>query len=132
MTVTLNDASRAILDGTNFATLATLNPDGSPQTSVVWVKRDGNDLLFSTVIGRKKERNLRRDPRVSVSVFDLAQPYQYVEVRGSVTISEEGGRELINELSRKYTGGDYTADGPQDVRVVVRLTPRRITGHAAA
>ncbi|AHH93801.1 PPOX class F420-dependent oxidoreductase [Kutzneria viridogrisea] len=131
MASSLNDAGRALVDGPNFATIATINPDGSPQTSVVWVARDGADLLFSTVVGRKKDRNLRRDPRVSVSIFDIAQPYSYIEVRGEVTLTEEGGRELINSLSQKYTGADYTADGPEDVRVVVRLTPQRVVGTAA-
>ncbi|MCP2164721.1 PPOX class F420-dependent oxidoreductase [Goodfellowiella coeruleoviolacea] len=126
MAVTLDEQSRAIIDATNFATLATLNPDGSPQTSVVWVGRDGDDLLFSTLVGRRKEKNLRRDPRVSVSILDSANPYAYLEVRGTVTLTEDGGRELINALARKYTGQDYAADGPDDVRVVIRLTPQKV------
>jgi PPOX class probable F420-dependent enzyme len=131
MGLSLNDAGRALLDGKNFATIATLNPDGSPQTSVVWIKRDGDDLLISTAAGRKKEKNLRRDPRVSVSVFDLAQPYDYLEVRGTARLTEEGGRELIDELSHKYVGTDYTGDGPDAVRVVIRITPEKITGNSA-
>ncbi|WNV81909.1 PPOX class F420-dependent oxidoreductase [Umezawaea sp. Da 62-37] len=131
MATSLSDTGRALLDDKNFATIATINPDGSPQTSVVWIKRDGDDLLMSTVEGRKKDKNLRRDPRVSVSVFDLQQPYSYIEVRGTATLSTEGGRELIDELSRKYRGEDYTADGPDAVRVVIRLTPDKITGYAA-
>ncbi|GGM73500.1 PPOX class F420-dependent enzyme [Longimycelium tulufanense] len=126
--MTLSPKAQRLIDGINFATLATLNVDGSPHTSVVWVGRDGDDLLFSTVVGRKKERNLRRDPRVSVSLFDRENPYHYIEVRGQVSLTTEGGRELINKLSRKYTGGDYTADGPDDVRVVIRLTPNHVTG----
>ena len=129
MTTTLPDTAKSLIDDANFATVATLNPAGDPQTSVVWITRDGDDLLMSTVVGRRKEKNLRRDPRISVSVFDLHQPYKYVEVRGSVTMTEQGGRELINELSRKYTGGDYTNDGPNDVRVVIRLTPAKVTGN---
>ncbi|PRY46296.1 PPOX class F420-dependent oxidoreductase [Umezawaea tangerina] len=131
MATPLSDTGRALLDDKNFATIATINPDGSPQTSVVWVKRDGDDLLMSTVEGRKKDKNLRRDPRVSVSVFDLQQPYSYIEVRGTATLTTEGGRELIDELSRKYRGEDYTADGPDAVRVVIRLTPEKVTGYAS-
>jgi PPOX class probable F420-dependent enzyme len=131
MGLSLNDASRALVDGKNFATIATLNPDGSPQTSVVWIKRDGDDLLISTVVGRKKDKNLRLDPRISVSIFDIAQPYDYVEVRGTAQLSLEGGRELIDELSHKYVGTEYQGDGPEAVRVVVRLTPEKITGNAA-
>jgi PPOX class probable F420-dependent enzyme len=131
MSVTLNDASLALIDGLNFATIATINPDGSPQTSVVWVTRDGNDLLFSTVVGRRKERNLRRDPRVSVTIFDQAQPYNYIEVRGSVTLDPQGGRELIDALSNKYVGKDYDVEPEGTVRVVIRLTPQKVTGNAA-
>jgi PPOX class probable F420-dependent enzyme len=131
MSVTLNEASRALIDGVNFATIATLNPDGSPQTSVVWVTRDGDDLLFSTVVGRRKERNLRRDPRVSVTIFDQEQPYNYIEVRGAVTLDTAGGRELIDALSHKYRGEGYPVEPEGTVRVVIRLTPQKVTGNAA-
>ncbi len=67
--IPLSDATLRLLDGKNYAVLATVNPDGSPQTSAMWVGRDGSDLLFSTVEGRVKHRNMRRDPRVSVSVL---------------------------------------------------------------
>jgi PPOX class probable F420-dependent enzyme len=74
--VTFNDQTRALLDAKNFATVATLSPDGSPQTSVVWIKHDGDRVLFSTTAARRKARNLARDPRVPVSIFDLENPYR--------------------------------------------------------
>jgi PPOX class probable F420-dependent enzyme len=127
----LNDTIRDIVDGRNFATLATINPDGSPQTSPVWITRDGDELLLSTVVGRLKERNLRRDPRASVTVFDHDDPYNYFEARGSVTFDETDGFKLINDLSHKYTGADYTGDkGTDNVRVIVRLVPEKVTGNA--
>jgi PPOX class probable F420-dependent enzyme len=127
----LNDTIRDIVDGRNFATLATINPDGSPQTSPVWITRDGDELLLSTVVGRLKERNLRRDPRASVTVFDHDDPYNYFEARGSVTLDETDGFKLINDLSHKYTGADYTGDkGTDNVRVIVRLVPEKVTGNA--
>jgi PPOX class probable F420-dependent enzyme len=127
----LNDTIRDIVDGRNFATLATINPDGSPQTSPVWITRDGDELLLSTVVGRVKERNLRRDPRASVTVFDHDDPYNYFEARGSVTLDETDGFKLINDLSHKYTGADYTGDeGTDNVRVIVRLVPEKVTGNA--
>ena len=127
----LNDTIRAIVDGKNFATIATLNADGSPQTSPVWITRDGDDLLVSTVIGRLKERNLRRDPRASITVFDHDNPYNYFEARGPVSFTEEGGFDLINDLSHKYVGSDYTGDeGTDNVRVIVRLTAEKVTGNA--
>jgi PPOX class probable F420-dependent enzyme len=128
----LNDKIRKIVDDNNFATLATVNADGSPQTSVVWITRDGDDLLISTVKGRLKERNLRRDPRASVSVFDKDDPYSYFEVRGSVTFTEEGGFKLINDLSHRYKGEDFTGDiGTDRVRVIVRIKPEKVSGYAA-
>ena len=125
----LSDAHRELIDGKNYATIATVNPDGSPHTSIVWVKRDGDDLLVSTVVGRKKDRNLRKDPRVSISVLDHGNPYRYAEFRGEATLSLEGGFDLINDLAHKYIGGDYQGDvGTDNVRVIVRLSPTKITG----
>ena len=72
MGISLSEEALRLVDGRNYAVLATVNPDGSPQTSVVWIGRDGADLLFSTVAGRVKHRNMLRDPRVSVTVIDSA------------------------------------------------------------
>ncbi|ONF64391.1 PPOX class F420-dependent oxidoreductase [Amycolatopsis keratiniphila] len=131
MGVTFNDATKKLLDGNNFPILATINADGSAQTSVLWAKRDGDRVVFATVRGRLKERNMARDPRVSVSVFDQENPYDYVEIRGTVEMTDEGGRELINELSHKYLGKDYPEEPADVVRVLVRITPTKITGNAA-
>jgi PPOX class probable F420-dependent enzyme len=131
MAITFNAATRDLFDGKNIPTVATTNPDGQPQSSVVWVRRDGDTILFSTVRGRRKERNLNRDPRVSVSIFDLENPYDYVEVRGRAEITEVGGRELINELSHKYMGKDYPEEPADVVRVVIRVTPDKVTGFSA-
>jgi PPOX class probable F420-dependent enzyme len=123
----LTDAGRSIVDGPNFATVATIEPDGSPQTSIVWITRDGDDLLFSTVRGRRKTRNMEADPRVSVIVLDHANPYNYLEVRGSVTLDETGGRDLIDALSLKYRGEPtYGYDGPDAVRVVCRVHAHKV------
>jgi PPOX class probable F420-dependent enzyme len=131
MGIPLSDATVRLLDGKNYAVLATVNADGSPQTSVVWVGRDGGDLLFSTVQGRVKHRNMVRDPRVSVSVIDSADPENYVELRGRVTISLDHDRQLDTQLSWKYDGRDPGADRPGAVRVVVRMEVDRATGYAA-
>ena len=123
---TLPDRARELIDDVNFGVVATTNPDGSPQTSVLWIKRDGDDLLFCTVRGRRKERNMTHDPRVSVTVLNVRDGYEYAEIRGTVSITEEGGRELINDLSRKYVGSDFRTEPPEIVRVVVRVTPTRV------
>jgi len=131
MTVVLPDMARRLSDKPTHVVLTTLNPDGSAQSSVVWVRRDGDDLLMSTIRGRLKTRNMERDPRVTVCGYDPNDPFQYVEVRGTVTVVDKGGDALIDELNRKYTGGPWTVR-PGEVRVVVRLTPTRVVQHVAA
>ncbi|MFI9048024.1 PPOX class F420-dependent oxidoreductase [Streptomyces sp. NPDC053427] len=132
MTATLSDDLKKLLDTPVFVTVATIQPDGSPQISPVWVKRDGDELLISTTVGRRKEANIRRDPRVSVVVQPFDAPYTYAEVRGAASLTTEGGQELIDELSRKYTGKPYAefnpAAGEDGERVVVRITPRKVVG----
>ena len=131
MGIPLNDATLRLLDGKNYAVLATVNPDGSPQTSVIWVGRDGGDVLFSTVEGRVKHRNMVRDPRVSISVIDWVDPENYIELRGRVSMTPDVGRQLDTQLSWKYDGKDPGVDRPGAVRVVVRLVVEKVTGHAA-
>nr|WSZ96731.1 PPOX class F420-dependent oxidoreductase [Streptomyces sp. NBC_00857] len=132
MTAALSEQLKEVLEGTVFVTIATIQPDGSPQVSPVWAKRDGDDVLISTTVGRRKERNLRRDPRVTVVVQPAAAPYTYAEIRGAATLTTEGGQDLIDELSLKYTGKPYAefnpASGQDDERVVVRITPRKVVG----
>ncbi|MEU2711131.1 PPOX class F420-dependent oxidoreductase [Streptomyces sp. NPDC007205] len=96
----MNDAVRKLLDDPVPAVLATVNADGSPQTSVVWVGREGDGLLVSTAAGRRKERNVRRDARVSLTVYDPADPLRYVEMRGTATVTEDVGREPAVRLAR--------------------------------
>ena len=125
MSVTLTDTACRLIDGTTFAVVTTINADGSPQSTVIWMKRDGDDVLFSTIRGRRKTRNMERDPRISVCAYDPADPLVYFSVEGTVTLVEEGGDELIDELSRKYDGVPWTPV-PGAVRVVCRLTPDRV------
>ncbi len=125
----LPQRAKQLLDDANFVVVATSNTDGSPQTSVLWATYDGDDLLLSTIQGRKKETNWLKDPRASVLILDKDDPYSYVEVRGAVSMSTDGGPELIERLSQRYTGQRYTGDeGTDHVRVVVRLTPSHIVG----
>lgn len=131
MAISFKQATLKLLDGRNYAVLATVNPDGSPQTSAMWVGRDGDDLLFSTVEGRVKHRNMLRDPRVSVTVLDSADPENYVELRGRVSISADIGRAVDTRLSWKYDGKDPDPDPPGAVRVVVRMTVEKASGYAA-
>lgn len=135
MTAELNQAVRRLLDEPNPAVLGTINPDGSPQTSVVWVGRDGGNLLLSTAAGRRKERNMRRDPRVSLTVFDRLDPQLYAEIRGVATVTEDAGRAFAVALEEQYegpgAGDEYLTLPPEVVRVIVTITPHRVTGSAA-
>ena len=130
MPTSLSNAARKILDDRNFGVLATLNPDGSPQTSVIWVGRDGDDLVISSAAGRRKDQNLRRDPRVSLCVYDQNDPEQYIEVRGAATVAPDDGRRLAVALAEKYegpgAGEEFLRLPPEIIRVVIRITPQRV------
>ena len=117
----LPELARTLLDANVFVVLTTINPDGGPQSSVIWAKRDGDQVVFSTILGRRKTRNLQRDPRVSLCFYDPAEPYWYVELRGTVTMTQDGGPALIQELSQRYVGRPFTESSPSNVRVVCRL-----------
>lgn len=124
---TLPEQFKTLVDDKHDVVVGTVNPDGSPQLTVMWAAYEGDDILLSTIEGRVKHRNWVRDPRTSVLVFDQAAGYGYVEIRGSVTLTHEGGPELIDRLSRHYYGQPWTGDdGTDNVRVVVRLTPQRV------
>ncbi|MFF8190387.1 PPOX class F420-dependent oxidoreductase [Streptomyces bobili] len=129
--VSLDASVRTVLDGKNFASVATLGPDGAPQNSVVWIKREGDTVLFSSTDGRQKVRNLRRDPRISLSVFDLANPYTSVEIRGTAEILPDDDKRLPHELSHKYLGIDPPAEKDDEVRLIIRVVPRKVVGFSA-
>jgi PPOX class probable F420-dependent enzyme len=131
MGIRLSESAIALIDGRNYAVLATVNADGSPQTSVMWVGRDGDDLLFSTVEGRLKYRNMLRDPRVSVTVIESADPDNYVELRGRASMTPDAGRQVDTQLSWKYDGKDPGEDLPGAVRLVVRVEVLKAAGYAA-
>jgi PPOX class probable F420-dependent enzyme len=117
---------RELLDAPNYATVTSLNPDGGPQSTVVWVRTDGDDVLFSTVKGRRKPRNFERDPRASLLVIDPADPYRYAEVRGRVTMEDDPEGALIDELSWKYQNQAWE-DKPGTERLIIRIRPEKVT-----
>jgi PPOX class probable F420-dependent enzyme len=123
---TLTAEQLALLRGKNFAVVATVGEDGRPQTSVVWIDTDGENVVFNTTNSRAKGRNLRKDPRVSVSIWDSDDPYKYLEVEGRAELDENGAAEHINDLSRKYEGKDFHT--PVN-RVIVRVSPDRVFDH---
>ncbi|MFE1267620.1 PPOX class F420-dependent oxidoreductase [Streptomyces sp. NPDC058757] len=130
--IRLSAAVRALLDDVNHAVLATIQPDGSPQTSVVWVGRDGDDVLISSQENRRKVKNVRADARVSLTLLDRRDPDRYTEIRGSATVVEDGGRALAVALGEKYEGAEggreYRELPPEQVRVTLRITPVKVLG----
>jgi PPOX class probable F420-dependent enzyme len=128
--VSLSEKHRKLVTDKNFGHIATINEDGSPQVSPVWIDLDGSHLIVNSERTRRKVRNLMRDPRVAISIMNAANPYQYVEIRGkAVEITEAGGFEGIDRLSAKYTGQEkYQGNAPGDVRVVIRIEPEHVTG----
>src|ERR1700757_3719399 len=109
------DVKQYVDDPRVFATLATILPDGRPHLTVVWVTRDGNDLLVSTTVDRQWGKNMARDPRVTLTVGAPDNPYLYAEIRGTASLTPDPDGELPDELSRKYTGQDYRTFNPASV-----------------
>ena len=116
-----------LAQGKNFAALTTLMPDGHPQTQIMWVGANDEHVIINTQLDRQKYRNVFADPRVTVTVFDADNPYRYVEARGRVARTQDGAAAAasIDELSRKYTGGDYGM-GPTDRRVILFIDVERV------
>jgi PPOX class probable F420-dependent enzyme len=128
LTVRLNDKVRTLFDGKNFAVLSTLEPDGTPHSTVVWAKRDGDHILFALPDSRRKTANLNRDPRATVVIFDAANPYESAQVQGTASLDDDPNGTLIDELSHKYTGGPYPGfAGPNPQWVTVKISADKVT-----
>ena len=122
-------AEQALLfEEPNFATVATANPDGSAQLSIVWIDWDGERVVFNTAAGRAKPRNIERDPRVGVLVVDRSDGYRWVAVRGRAEMTTEGADEHIDSMARKYSGEGWTAR-PGEQRLLVRFRPEHVNAY---
>ncbi|MGK8520245.1 PPOX class F420-dependent oxidoreductase [Nocardia asteroides] len=121
----LDETVRTLIDGPHAAVLATANADGRPQSSVIFVDHDGDTLLFSTIAGRLKTRNMTRDPRVSLLVLSRADG-RYVEVRGRVEITDDPDKTLLTAMYAKYMGGATPPPEPEARRLIVRVYPERV------
>jgi PPOX class probable F420-dependent enzyme len=118
----------ALLRKPSLCFIATTMPDGAPQLTETWVDTDGEHVIFNTVQGNQKMKNIERDPRVAINICDPANPSRYFEIRGHcVSATTEGGVEHIEALAQKYLGGPYPWYGGRDqVRLVVRLSANKI------
>lgn len=112
-----------------FANLSTLMEDGSPQVTPVWVDYDGKHVRVNSALGRVKDKNLRRDPRVALAIQDPDNPYRYLEVRGKVTeITQKGADDHIDSLANKYLGqAKYPGRKPGEVRVLYKIEPQKFS-----
>ena len=123
--IALPDAALELLRSTNLAHLATINPDGSPQVTPVWVHELGGQPVMNTAVGRRKERTIRRDPRVTIEITDERDPDRYVEIRGLAELVLEGAREHAEARSHKYTGEPFDGFEPGVDRVIILVAPLR-------
>jgi PPOX class probable F420-dependent enzyme len=128
MTARLTAGMEKLLRERAYCQIATTMPDGSPQLTETWVDTDGEHILINTAVGRQKERNVRRDPRVAVQVFEPNNDYRIFSVRGRVVeISEDGADAMIDRLAKKYIGQDtYPFRQPGEVRVILKIVPDKV------
>lgn len=116
-----------LFDRPNFAHVATLMDDGTPQVTPVWVDRDGDVVVFNTALGRTKAENLAQRPEIAVSVLDAEHPYRYVQVRGRAELVMDGAEAHIDKMAKKYLDKDtYPFRKPGERRVIVRVIPEAV------
>ena len=122
----LEEGVRQLAKERNFAVLTTLLPDGQPMSHVMWIDCDDEHGVINTETHRQKVKNIRRDPRVTVTIWDAGDPYRYAEVRGEVveTVAGPEARAHIDELSMKYNGHEYR-NQIQSERLILRIKPLR-------
>jgi len=123
----LDERTLELLNGKNFGAVSTIMASGHPQTQMMWVDHDGENIIFNTEIHRAKFKNLERNPLVTVMVMDSGNPWRYVEVRGHVaeTVLGQEARDHIDSLAMKYLGKDEYPNPIQSERVIVKISPDR-------
>jgi PPOX class probable F420-dependent enzyme len=123
------DGFKDILNKRGYAHLATLMKDGSPQVTPVWYDFDGTHIRINTAKGRLKDKNMRRDKQVALSIQDPDNPYRYLAIRGDIDeITENGADAHIDSLAKKYLGKDrYPFRAPGEVRVIYKIRPEKVS-----
>jgi PPOX class probable F420-dependent enzyme len=128
--VAISDRTKALFDTKALGMLGTVSEDGTAQVTPVWITLDGDTPVFNTVIGSRKERHMRRDPRVTLTILDPEDAFNYVELRGRVDFEEgQVASDTIDVLAKKYIDQDrYPWNQPGAVRVNLRLNVERELG----
>ena len=130
MPVTLPQSVKTLLLDKAYGHVVTSNGEGKPQVTMVWMDVDGDEVIFNTAEGRRKTQNLRRDPRIIVSVQDRSDPQAYAVFHGKARITETGADEHIDKLAKRFLGADkYQFRQPGEKRVIVRISVDRIGGY---
>ena len=126
MPVVLSAEAKNLIDRPNFAHLATLMSEGSPQSTPVWIGREGDRLVISTAEGSLKSKNMLRDPRLSVSIVDFHNPYEEVQIRGHV-VERRPDPELktMDRISHKYIGKPFPMRGSAQVSLIIEVDKER-------
>jgi PPOX class probable F420-dependent enzyme len=131
MAIALPDPIRNLLEDHAYGHVVSLNADGTPQVTMVWMDVDGDHALFNTAEGRVKPRNLRRDPRVQVAIQHRTEPQSYAVLHGTAAITTAGADAHIDKLAKRFLGLDaYPFRTPDEQRLLVRIAVDRITGFA--
>ena len=128
MPVPLPESARELLLDRAYGHVVTINRDGTPQVSMVWMDVDGDELVFNTHEGRMKPRNLRRDPRIWVSIPSRENPQDYLLVIGTARVESEGALEHVLKIAERFRGQPQAPEQWPQERLIVRITPERIAG----
>jgi PPOX class probable F420-dependent enzyme len=128
MTSKLTPNAIRLIEGNNLGFLATILPDGSPHVTPVWVDHEGDIVLVNTSVGRVKQKNIERDPRVMIAIADSKNPYDRVIIRGRVQQTYKDAEAHIDKLANKYTGAKkYQRSSPTEKRVILKIEPQKIS-----
>ena len=129
MAVPVPESHKDLFQKKAFGSFTTLMPDGSPQTTPVWVDFADGKVIVNTALGRQKDKNVRHDPRVAITLIDPENPYRYLEIRGKVDeITQDGATAHIDKMAKKYMGVDkYPYAQPGEQRVLFKITPQKFS-----
>ena len=126
----IDENSAKLIREKNFAFLATVDANGRPQVTPIWVDTDGDHVLLNTALGRVKQKNTNRDPRVAVAVLDMSNPYRYAAIRGRVVEQIPGqiAEDHIDKLAKKYLDKDkYPFRQAGEKRIILKILPEHVT-----